>query len=553
MEQDNYIEAVRNLLRVRDELEITTDSLLLMYVYSTFGVLYSKVNKFDMSLLYYRKAIEVDKMISGVSNIANNYINIGELYFNSGDNLDSAVYYYRKAITSALPHNKRNIEMAANINMGNVFLKKMQLDSAKAYYENALTDSLIKKFPNREAAVLVNLGLYYLEKQDLTKAQSFLKKGYDIAVKLDVLRYQKYALEALCRLDSITGDYKQFVSHYKLYHVISDSLQAGKVSNEMATIEFNKFIEQEKYNNEILIKENELKSKLIWITLVALLILLGMLTMLFRNRKKIKGLLEQLSEKHKNQQLLNEELTTTNEVLYSQQEELKALNIAKDKFFSILGHDLKSPFNSLLGLLDVIDKEWEHLGDEKKRSLIQSLYTSSEKTYHLLEDLLSWGKAQRGLIKYNPESFLLYPKIKEVTDLLEAQLNNKGQQLVIDISPDLELNTDIMLFSQIVQNFVNNAIKYTHHGGVITVKAETGASEIKLCVTDTGIGIPAGKISTLFDLDSDFNRPGTENEQSTGMGLILSKEYAELINAKLSISSTEGVGSSFCLTLAVSD
>ncbi len=552
LEQDNYIEAVRNLLHVKDELEINTDSLLLMYVYSNFGILYSKVNKFDMSLLFYQKAIELDKMISGVSHIANNYINIGELYFNSEENMDSAANYYRKAIAFALPHNKRNVEMAANINLANVYLYKMQLDSAKAYYENALADSLIKKFLNREAAVLVNLGLYYLEKQDLVNAQLFLRQGYDIAEELDILRYQKHALEALCRLDSIAGDYKQFASKYKLYHVISDRLQASIVSNEIATLEFNKFIEQEKYSNKILMKENKLKSKLIWITLIALFILLGLLTILFLNRKKIKGLLEQLSEKHKNQQLLNEELATTNEVLHTQQEELKALNNTKDKFFSILGHDLKSPFNGLLGLLDLIDKEWENLSDDKKRSLIQSLFASSKKTYQLLEDLLNWGKAQQGLIKYTPETFLLYYKIKDVTDLFEAQLNNKAQQLVIDVSPELELNTDILLFSQIVQNLVNNAIKYTHHGGVVTVKVETSKNELKLCVIDTGIGIPANKISTLFDLDSDFNRPGTENEKSTGMGLILSKEYAELINAKLTISSTEGKGSSFCLTLPVS-
>lgn len=175
------------------------------------------------------------------------------------------------------------------------------------------------------------------------------------------------------------------------------------------------------------------------------------------------------------------------------------------------------------------------------------------KTYHLLDALLNWSKTQQGLIKYNPESFLVYPKIKVVAELFEAQLNNKDQQLVIDVAPDIKLNTDIILFSQIIQNFVNNAIKYTHTGGSLTVKAEINNGEMQLCIIDTGIGIPKDKISTLFDLDSNFNRPGTENEKSTGMGLILTKEYAEIISGKLTVSSIEGKGSSFCLILPVYD
>lgn len=553
LNQDNYSETARYLFKVRDVLEINEDSLLLMYVYSTFGILYSKVNEFELSLYNYNKAIELDHYLVEVDNIANNYINIGELFFNLGDNYDSAIYYYRKAISVALPHTKRYIELSASINSGNVFLKKMQLDSAKYYYQSALGDTLIQKYQHMKAAVTVNLGIYYFYKNDLNNSRLFIEFGYDMADKLGILRYKKNALELMTSLDSASGRFQEALQHYKSFHIISDSLQASKASNEIAILEFNKYLEQQSYNNQVLLNENKLKGFLIWLSLLAIFILLLLLFLLIRNRLKIKRLLKQLSDRHIDLRSLNEELTVTNEVLNTQQEQLKALNITKDKFFSILGHDLKSPFNSLLGLIGLINKDWEVISDEKKQKLLQSLYSSSKKTYHLLEDLLDWGKAQQGLIKYKPEIFLLYPKIQVITDLFEVQLKNKQQQLTINVSPELTINTDIRLFSQIMQNFLNNAIKYTHKGGSITIEAETINGKIHLCVIDTGIGIPNAKISSLFDLDSEFNRPGTDKEQSTGMGLILSKEYAELMNAKLTVSSIEEKGSKFCLIIDTSN
>lgn len=553
LEQDNYIYAIQNLIKVKNRLLIDTDSILLIYLYSTFGVLYTKVNNFDSSYNYYKKAIALDKQQPTINNIANNYINIGQLFFSSGKNTDSSMYYYRKAVSLALPYNKSNIEMAANINTGNIFLKKLQLDSAKTYYQTVLDNPLIHSYPNREAALKVNMGIYYYYNNNYSEARTYLEDGYKMADELDILLYKKNALKQLIKLDSATGRFKQVMQHYRNFQIISDSLQSAKASNELAVLEFNKYQEQQSYNNQILLNENKLKGFLNWLSLLAIFILLLLLFLLIRNRIKIKRLLKQLSDRHIDLRSLNEELTVTNEVLNTQQEQLKALNITKDKFFSILGHDLKSPFNSLLGLINLIIKDWEIFDDAKKHSLLKSLYSSSEKTYHLLEDLLDWGKAQQGLIKYKPEIFLLYPKIQVITDLFEAQLKNKQQQLTINVSPELTINTDIRLFSQIMQNFLNNAIKYTHKGGSITIEAETINGKIHLCVIDTGIGIPNDKISSLFDLDSEFNRPGTDKEQSTGMGLILSKEYAELMNAKLTVSSIEEKGSKFCLIIDTSN
>ncbi|MCF8296031.1 MAG: tetratricopeptide repeat protein [Saprospiraceae bacterium] len=556
MSKDNYVETARNLIKVRDELKINPDSNLLMLVHSAFGILYYKLNNFEQSLSNYRKAIEIDNKISNIDNLANNYLNIGELFFRIKKSPDSAIYYYRKSVNSALPHHKSQINLAVNINLGNVFFENMQIDSAKIYYQKAYDDSLINFFPDRKAAIMVNLGLYYLKTNDFINAQSFLNSGLTICDSLEILQYKKNALLALSQLDSINGNFQLSLEHFKAYHKASDSIGAIDAALKIAVLDFEKFMVEQKLNNELLIKDNYLKNNqinnqkiIIWLSLTSTIFLLILLYSLFRNRLKIKRLLNQLSEKHENLLSLNEELKTNNEILNTQQEQLRALNITKDKFFAILGHDLKGPFGSLMGLLSVLDEEWDEIDDNIKRSHVQSLFASSEKTYYLLEDLLNWGKVQQGLMKCQNETFNVDTIITKVADLLMAQVNNKNQHLKIEISPEMNLNSDPRLFSQIIQNLLNNAIKYTHQGGIITIKGETAKDETSICISDTGIGIPEDKILHLFDLDSDFNRPGTENEKSSGMGLILCREYANLLGANLTVKSIEGKGSVFCLNI----
>nr|MBC8147682.1 HAMP domain-containing histidine kinase [Bacteroidota bacterium] len=391
---------------------------------------------------------------------------------------------------------------------------------------------------------------------DFIKAESYLHSGLSMCDSLEILLYKKNALLALSQLDSINGDFLLSLKHFKEYHAISDSLNETNAANEIAILEFEKFIVEQKFNNKLLIKENEIKSNkignqkiIIWLSVTSTILLLILIYFLIRNRLKIKSLLDQLSNKHEDLLSVNEELKTSNELLNTQQEQLKALNITKDKFFAILSHDLKSPFSSLLGMLSILDEEWDDFSDDQKRTLLHELNISSEKTYLLLEDLLDWGKVQQGLIKCQNETFNVYPIITRVTDLLIAQINNKKQQLKIEIPTEMKLYNDPRLFSQIIQNFVNNAIKYSHQGGVITIKGEANKDETNIYVSDTGIGIPEDKILHLFDLDCNFNRPGTDNEKSSGMGLILCREYARLMGAKLSVNSIEEKGSVFCLII----
>jgi len=553
---DNYTLTVRNLVKAENIYDSIKDDKMLLFTHITYGILFLKVHHFDEGLFHLRKAVIYDNAREDVNHLSTIYTNMGELYYETEQNYDSALYYYRKSVGVALPFQKDNAIMTSHVNIGNVFIVNKNYDSAGYYYNQAYQNADIHNYPDRKAAVLVNLGIYHIYTKDTAKARTFLKSGLKLSEELGILRYKKNALMFLSKLDSISGNFEQSLAYFKEFKNASDSLNASDISHQIAVLDFEKELAAQKTDNQLLEEQNRLKSKqisqqrkLIWISLTALAILLIMLYFLYVNRRKRKKLHLQLEEKHRDLLKINEELKVTNETLKEQQEQLKEMNVTKDKFFSILGHDLKSPFNTLLGMLSLLDQQWDILNDSEKREHMKSLYASSEKTYHLLEELLSWGKAQQGLIKFQPETFNVRDRISYIIDFFRAQIEQKSLLVDLQIFSDLRIHTDPRLFSQIIQNLVNNAIKYSYPGDTITIFAKQHSDKFCLCVKDTGMGIPKEKLANIFRLDSDFNRPGTNNEKSTGMGLILIKEYADIIGGRLTAESENEQGSTFCLCL----
>ena len=551
---DDYVNALKYLTEAKNGIDSDKDSLRMLFIYNGFGTLYTKVNDFELSLESYMKCIEYDNNLPQIDNRSNIYISIGELYFRVADNMDSALIYYRKALDVALPHNRPYYEIAAYLNIGNVFLKREQYDSVKYYYDKVFTNPQLGSESYSRAAILVNLGMYYNRIGVYDSSEVFLLKGLKITESLGLKDFRRNALYNLAQLKENTGKTEEALNYYKEYMLVSDSIQVDEARNRVEALKFEKFVAEKKYDIQLLEHENKYNDKVISVqqiiiafSLVLLLVLLGFFIILHRRRKKINFLYHEISSKNNDLYMANEELNASNEELNAQQELLHNINISKDKLFSIIGHDLKSPFNSLLGFLSLLNRDWDAISESDKKEIVAKLFESSEKTYTLLENLLNWGKTQQGLIKPIIEEVNLKTKIIEISELFDSQLKEKNISLKINIKINKPVKTDARLFSQILQNLINNAIKFTPDGGLITVFDKKDKENLMVCVSDTGIGFPEEKIPNVFELDFDFNRPGTRNEKSSGMGLILCNEYSKLINTKLSVASKEGEGSTFCL------
>ena len=231
-------------------------------------------------------------------------------------------------------------------------------------------------------------------------------------------------------------------------------------------------------------------------------------------------------------------------------EELHRINAEKDKFFSILAHDLRGPFNGFLGLTEIIAKELHHMTLDEIQELAFSLNNSAMNLYNLLGNLLEWSRIQRGLIHTNPVSFLLLPRISESLTLIVEAAAKKKIDFMIDVSKDIIVFTDPNSLEGIIRNLANNAVKFTPKGGNVIVSTNSIRDNfVEVSVMDSGIGMSKQMIDDLFRLDANTSRNGTENEPSTGLGLIICKDLIEKLGGELHIESEEGKGSEFRFTI----
>ena len=230
---------------------------------------------------------------------------------------------------------------------------------------------------------------------------------------------------------------------------------------------------------------------------------------------------------------------------------LKISNETKDKFFSIISHDLRGPFNSLLGFTGILVENYDVFEDKERKEIIESLNKTSKNTYQLLENLLTWSRSQTGRIKFEKEKIELKLIIGEVISLCNTAAENKSIELIERAGLDLNVFADKNMLYTVLQNLISNAIKFTECKGSIIVSTKNSNQEgfIELSVSDSGVGIPEDIIDDLFLMDKSVTTLGTEKEKGTGLGLILCKEFVEKQGGKIWVESKSGEGSQFIFTL----
>ena len=230
-------------------------------------------------------------------------------------------------------------------------------------------------------------------------------------------------------------------------------------------------------------------------------------------------------------------------------ENLQQLNATKDKFFSIIAHDLKSPFNAIMGFSDLLveqvrEKDYEGI-DEYAGYILQS----SKRAMDLLTNLMEWSRSQTGRMDFNPGYFEMVHLINNITPIFDGIAKQKSISLKKKLPHNISVFADKEMVSTIIRNLISNAIKFTQTGGEITLTVKSEQNGVLVSVNDSGIGIPAKLIGKLFRIDRSYSTPGTNKEQGTGLGLILCKEFIEMHGGKIWVESEEGKGSTFYFTL----
>ena len=303
------------------------------------------------------------------------------------------------------------------------------------------------------------------------------------------------------------------------------------------------------YSNEIIIR------------FVITYIVTGILINIFeysRNEayKAYLSKLEIIKEKNKDLVSAKEELKQYNEQIYIAKEkaeeygiQLKELNATKDKLFSIIAHDLRSPFHSILGFSSLLIDEIKEINAEKPKEYLNIIISSTNNTLILLDNLLSWAKSQTGQINFKPEKITLTSVIYKMIEFANSNVMLKNISLNHDPSGEIEVYTDQNMLETVLRNLISNAIKFTNRGGNINVFAISKQNQVEITVSDDGVGMNKETINKLFKIDENYISTDTANERGSGLGLVLCKELVEKLGGNIWVESEEGKGSDFKFTL----
>ncbi len=244
-----------------------------------------------------------------------------------------------------------------------------------------------------------------------------------------------------------------------------------------------------------------------------------------------------------------DEMADLNELLKQSEKELKELNANKDKFLYIMAHDLKSPFNGLLGSSQFLKDHFDTMEEEAVKTFIHNINILAINFKYIIDDLLSWSTLQNGTIPFHPVEFNIQEHISILLPLLKENAKQKDINIIHDDKNDVIVYADRTMINSVLQNLLTNAIKFTNPKGTVAINYEDKGDKIQVKISDNGIGMDDKTLKDLFKIHKHSTTKGTANEKGTGLGLILSKEFIEKHNGELRIDSEKGIGTTFCFTL----
>ena len=498
-----------NLPDVQDRLNIVYRNLLHL-----FGL----INDIDNAMYYAEKLLEMAVERRNTEDEFEARYLIGALRFegdregnHSQEMLDYFLDLYQKAILLNSIHTD---EIA--VNCGELYILRHQPRKALPYLFKVCEFSEGNDIVS--STVNVDLAKAYASLHRLDSAEFYVKKAENLNIVYDVTRTELLRIRSL--IESEKGNYRGALEIYKKYHHVTDSIAKVGKTAEISRMRNWKELEQKDRENEILQQEKQKQKHLIWIlggALAMIFVLLGMSVFFYRKTTR-------------------------------KNDELKKLNMVKDKLFSVVAHDLRSPIGSLKTLLQMANNN--KLDKEIQARLLRDISVRVDDTFSLLDNLLRWAKSQMQGITHTPAYFNAQDEIGLIMDNLQKTAENKGIALNSRIGAQ-QVYADRDMFAVVVRNLTTNAIKYSSSGGEITLDSELKDNMLVVSVKDTGTGMAQEVQDKLFKLSETKSQRGTGNESGTGLGLVLCADFVKINGGRIWFTSTQGKGSTFFFSVPV--
>ncbi len=515
------------------------------------GNLHKDLNNNSLALEYFKKSnqLYIDLNIqSGISTTTNN---LGIIYDEMGQS-DKALSYYQEFLQMAIDNDNIPSQGTAHNNIGFLYAKTKQYQKALESYSKSLS---ISQNTNDSLSIMNtnnNLASVYLSMGNTSKAENHVNTALKYTTSNNNLLYLAESHEILSRIYAKKNNFKEAYHHQSINKEIRDNLFSLNTNEQIVEMQVKFDTDRKEKEIELLKKNDEIKNlelqrsknvNFLWIGLTILLIGFGILGYFNLQQKKNSNKL--LQQKNKQMQIAYKKLIES-------EEHLTELNATKDRFFTIVAHDLKNPFNALLGFSELLHNNYTKYTKKQSEEMIKAIFDTSQNLYKLLENLLQWSRSQTGHITYNPELFPLINKVKHEIDLLSNLSEKKNLKVINRVEDSVVVYADINLTSIVIRNLLSNAIKFSNPEGKIKITATEENNMVLVSVTDSGVGMSKQDVDKLFRLDESFSTKGTANEEGTGLGLIICKEFIEKNGGKIYVNSQEGSGSTFTFTLPTS-
>ena len=545
-----YPEALRHYLLAYDKArEMQNDSLLAGSA-NNLGYLYLNLNEINNAKKYLEISVQLYTKINDQAGLALNYGNLGIVYSNFKE-FEKSNEYYHKAIE--IDRRMGNLASVArhlvNISYNSLEAERLCDAFQQAYEALGIGESLHDAFTEAISASTISEYYYYLgidsirqvagceytigtKTSFLAKSLEFSLRSYSLFKDIQDVHSVSENSSLLALIYEKLGDYKTALSYQKEASLLKDSIFAGDNRFKINKLEKEHAVRDA--NHQLRIKELELENsnaRIVYQIIISFLVI-GSVSLLaiffYRGRKKLL--------------LVNKELDTKNE-------ELERLYNAQNKFYSIIAHDLRSPFQGFLGLTELLATESEELSRVEISRLSSNLNASAKNLYRLLMNLFEWVQLQSKSLHFNPESISLQKLFFETVTLVNDRSQQKEIQLYNQLTEQIDVFADPHMLKSVLLNLMSNAIKFTDRGGIVKLNATREKDAVIVTVSDTGKGIQKDELQKLFVPGEVVKTMGTEGEQSTGMGLILCKEFIERNGGNIWAESEPGKGSTFYFSL----
>lgn len=509
----------------------------------------------DSAAQFAQQALQLSEQLHYQEGMALSYNNLGIVYGALGEQ-DKAVDYHQRAlqIREATGY-QRGIANSLN-NIGRIYTEQANMAAALDCFHRALKINRTLSDKQGRAFSLQNIASVYYKQKNYPKALSFAQRSYQIAHEINAKSYIKESSRLLFQTYEALNQYKQAFAYQSVYRRYTDSLNSEANRREIAMLQSDYEIRKRDTEIALLSKDKKLhkaeaerlnaeadRKNLLLFAVVSCSVLLVLLAVILisynQQHKQANALLckknEEIKTHHFNLKMKHEEIR-------EQKMSLEELNGIKDRLFSIIAHDFRSPLNSLQGTLSLL--QVEAISYEEIKRILPDIIRRVDYTVSLLDNLLNWARTQMSGMKTRPALFNLQAMTEETVYLLKLQAHEKGVLLHNLIPPAALVYADPEMIKLVVRNLLSNAIKFTNQGDVIAIKALVEENCCQIMISDTGCGIARHKIKSLFKPGNNSTL-GTSNEKGTGLGLWICKDFVEKNGGSIWAESEKGKGSTF--------